>query len=51
MRTWKQTTEAAKKVGFEVLCERDLAVAPAGAWWTRLKIGQLQVSHLSHQEK
>ena len=42
MRTWKQTTEAAKKVGFEVIDERDLAKAPAGEWWSRLKIGQLQ---------
>ena len=42
MRTWKQTTEAARKVGFKVVDERDLALAPAGRWWDRLKIGQLQ---------
>ena len=42
MRTWKQTTEAAKKVGFEVVDERDLAIAPAGEWYSRLKVGQLQ---------
>ena len=42
MRTWKQTTEAARKVGFEVIEERDLAIAPAGKWWDRLRVGQLQ---------
>ena len=42
MRTWKQTTEAARKVGFEVIGERDLAIPPAGEWWQRLKIGRLQ---------
>ncbi|XP_020262961.1 LOW QUALITY PROTEIN: 24-methylenesterol C-methyltransferase 2-like [Asparagus officinalis] len=31
----------AKKVGFEVLEEEDLAKPPAGPWWTRLKMGKI----------
>ena len=48
MRTWRQTTEAARKVGFKVIEERDLAISPAGEWWSRLKVGKLQykLNHL-----
>ncbi|KAI8003492.1 24-methylenesterol C-methyltransferase 2 [Camellia lanceoleosa] len=35
-----QIAEIAKKVGFEVVKEKDLGKPPAKPWWTRLKIGR-----------
>ncbi|PKU63828.1 24-methylenesterol C-methyltransferase 2-like [Dendrobium catenatum] len=41
LRAQDQIAGVARKVGFEVVVERDLALPPAGPWWTRLKMGRL----------
>jgi len=41
LRAYNEIAEIAKKVGFEVVDERDLAKPPAGPWWTRLKMGRV----------
>lgn len=41
LRTYADIAEAAKKVGFEVVKERDLAQPPSHPWWTRLKMGRI----------
>ncbi|XP_028126407.1 24-methylenesterol C-methyltransferase 3-like [Camellia sinensis] len=40
LRSYDQIAEIAKKVGFEVVKEKDLAKPPAKPWWTRLKMGR-----------
>ncbi|KAK4804272.1 hypothetical protein SAY86_004089 [Trapa natans] len=41
LRSYDQIAEIARKVGFEVLKEKDLAEPPAGPWWSRLKMGRI----------
>ena len=41
LRAHDEIASIARKVGFEVLDERDLARPPAGPWWTRLKMGRI----------
>ncbi|KAL2537833.1 24-methylenesterol C-methyltransferase 2 [Forsythia ovata] len=41
LRSYKDIAEVAKKVGFEVIKEKDLAKPPANPWWTRLKMGRI----------
>ncbi|WJX42293.1 SUMO protein smt3 [Trifolium repens] len=41
LRSYADIPEMAKKVGFEVVKERDLALPPAEPWWSRLKMGRL----------
>ncbi|KAL7243461.1 hypothetical protein ACSBR1_015787 [Camellia fascicularis] len=43
MAIYDQIAEIAKKVGFEVVKEKDLAKPPAKPWWTRLKMGRFTV--------
>lgn len=40
LRSYNQIVEIAKKVGFEVVKEKDLAKPPAKPWWDRLKMGR-----------
>ncbi|KAK9216904.1 hypothetical protein WN944_008916 [Citrus x changshan-huyou] len=41
LRSYAEITEIAKRVGFEVVKEKDLAKPPAQPWWTRLKMGRV----------
>lgn len=41
LRSYKDIAETARKVGFEVVHEKDLAAPPAQPWWTRLKMGRI----------
>ncbi|XP_020085132.1 24-methylenesterol C-methyltransferase 2-like [Ananas comosus] len=41
IRAQEDIGRTARKVGFEVVEERDLALPPAGPWWVRLKMGRL----------
>ncbi|CAN6463906.1 unnamed protein product [Victoria cruziana] len=41
LRSYADLPEVARKVGFEVLREEDLALPPALPWWTRLKMGKI----------
>ncbi|XP_057974304.1 24-methylenesterol C-methyltransferase 2 [Malania oleifera] len=41
LRSYADIATTARKVGFEVLKERDLAAPPANPWWTRLKMGRI----------
>lgn len=41
LRSYKDIAETARKVGFEVVNEKDLAAPPAQPWWTRLKMGRI----------
>ncbi|XAR61602.1 24-methylenesterol C-methyltransferase [Bertholletia excelsa] len=41
LRRWSDVAETARKVGFEVVEEKDLARSPALPWWTRLKMGRI----------
>ncbi|KAK8963124.1 24-methylenesterol C-methyltransferase 2 [Platanthera guangdongensis] len=41
LRRQDQIAGIARKVGFEVIKEEDLALPPAGPWWSRLKMGRL----------
>lgn len=41
LRSHVDIAATARRVGFEVLEERDLAAPPAGPWWTRLKMGRI----------
>lgn len=41
LRRYSDIVNAAKKVGFEVVEEKDLAKPPAKPWWLRLKIGKI----------
>ncbi|KAA8537471.1 hypothetical protein F0562_027079 [Nyssa sinensis] len=41
LRSYSDIAETARKVGFEVLKEKDLAKPPANPWWTRLKMGRI----------
>ncbi|KAK4758481.1 hypothetical protein SAY87_019782 [Trapa incisa] len=41
LRSYDQIADAARKVGFEVLREEDLARPPAGQWWSRLKMSRV----------
>ncbi|TYI27751.1 hypothetical protein ES332_A05G198100v1 [Gossypium tomentosum] len=41
LRNYKDIAEVAKKVGFQVVKEKDLAKPPALPWWTRLKMGRI----------
>ncbi|GLT34390.1 hypothetical protein SLA2020_089080 [Shorea laevis] len=41
LRSYRDIAETARKVGFEVVKEKDLAKPPAQPWWTRLKMGRI----------
>ncbi|OVA15971.1 Methyltransferase type 11 [Macleaya cordata] len=41
LRNYDQIAEIAKKVGFEVVKEKDLAIPPSKPWWSRLKMGRI----------
>ncbi|MBA0637314.1 hypothetical protein Godav_025014 [Gossypium davidsonii] len=41
LRSYSDIAEAAKKVGFEIVKEKDLAKPPSLPWWTRLKMGRI----------
>eukprot|EP00270_Netrium_digitus_P014758 TRINITY_DN508_c0_g1_i1.p1 TRINITY_DN508_c0_g1~~TRINITY_DN508_c0_g1_i1.p1 ORF type:complete len:374 (+),score=68.59 TRINITY_DN508_c0_g1_i1:59-1180(+) len=41
LRSYEGIAVAAKKAGFEVLIDRDLAAPPAKPWWMRLKMGRV----------
>ncbi|WCJ39930.1 Sterol 24-C-methyltransferase [Euphorbia peplus] len=41
LRSYSDIAEIAKKVGFEVVNEIDLAKPPARPWWSRLKMGKI----------
>ncbi|CAK9317615.1 unnamed protein product [Citrullus colocynthis] len=41
VKSYNDVAKAAKKVGFEVLKEEDLAKPPALPWWERLKMGRV----------
>lgn len=41
LRSYSDIAETAKKVGFEVVQEKDLASPPSQPWWTRLKMGRI----------
>ncbi|KAG6785624.1 24-methylenesterol C-methyltransferase 2-like [Populus alba x Populus x berolinensis] len=41
LRNYTDIAETARKVGFEVVKEKDLAKPPARPWWTRLKMGRI----------
>jgi len=41
LRAEEDIASIAKSVGFEVMEEKDLALPPAGPWWTRLKMGRI----------
>jgi 24-methylenesterol C-methyltransferase len=40
LRNYREVSETAREVGFEVLEDRDLALPPALPWWSRLKMGR-----------
>ncbi|CAN1355242.1 24-methylenesterol C-methyltransferase 2 [Linum perenne] len=41
LRNAADIAKTARKVGFEVVAEKDVAAPPAGEWWTRLKMGRI----------
>ncbi|EYU40456.1 hypothetical protein MIMGU_mgv1a022585mg [Erythranthe guttata] len=41
LRSYSDIADVAKRVGFEVVMEKDLAKPPANPWWTRLKMGRI----------
>ncbi|GMH27348.1 hypothetical protein Nepgr_029191 [Nepenthes gracilis] len=41
LRSYADIAKTARKVGFEVVREKDLAAPPAQPWWTRLKMGRI----------
>ncbi|CAN8240139.1 unnamed protein product [Cochlearia groenlandica] len=41
LRRYSDIAETAKRVGFEVVEEKDLAKPPAKPWWKRLKMGRI----------
>ncbi|KAL7082891.1 hypothetical protein ACP275_14G129100 [Erythranthe tilingii] len=41
LRSYRDIADVAKRVGFEVVMEKDLAKPPANPWWTRLKMGRI----------
>ncbi|KAF2297984.1 hypothetical protein GH714_006847 [Hevea brasiliensis] len=41
LRSYTDIAETARKVGFDVVKEKDLAKPPAQPWWTRLKMGRI----------
>ncbi|CAI9765213.1 unnamed protein product [Fraxinus pennsylvanica] len=41
LRSYKDIAEIAKKLGFEVIKEKDLAKPPANPWWSRLKMERI----------
>ncbi|KAJ9178772.1 hypothetical protein P3X46_010629 [Hevea brasiliensis] len=41
LRSYSDIAEIAKKVGFQVLREKDLAKPPSRPWWSRLKMGRI----------
>ncbi|KAH7518370.1 24-methylenesterol C-methyltransferase 2 [Ziziphus jujuba] len=41
LRSYRDIAEIARKVGFEVVKEKDLAKPPAKPWWSRLKMGKV----------
>ncbi|XP_076942168.1 24-methylenesterol C-methyltransferase 2-like [Bidens hawaiensis] len=41
LRSYADIAEVAKKVGFEVVKEKDLAKPPSHPWWSRLKMGRI----------
>ncbi|KAJ7967120.1 Methyltransferase [Quillaja saponaria] len=41
LRSYNEIASTAKKVGFEVVKEIDLAIPPAKPWWSRLKMGRI----------
>ncbi|XP_072988290.1 24-methylenesterol C-methyltransferase 2-like [Typha latifolia] len=41
LRAQGEIAGIARKVGFEVVEEEDLALPPAGPWWARLKMGRI----------
>ncbi|XP_073308877.1 24-methylenesterol C-methyltransferase 2-like [Primulina huaijiensis] len=41
LRSYNDIAQVAKRVGFEVIKEKDLAKPPANPWWTRLKMGRI----------
>ncbi|KAI3916092.1 hypothetical protein MKW98_004533 [Papaver atlanticum] len=40
LRSYDEISQIAKKVGFEIVKEKDLARPPSNPWWTRLKMGR-----------
>lgn len=41
LRSYYDIAKIAKKVGFQVLREKDLAKPPSRPWWSRLKMGRI----------
>ncbi|XP_010539826.1 PREDICTED: 24-methylenesterol C-methyltransferase 2-like [Tarenaya hassleriana] len=41
LRSFSDIAATARKVGFEVVKEKDLAAPPENPWWTRLKMGRI----------
>ncbi|XP_027333311.1 24-methylenesterol C-methyltransferase 2-like [Abrus precatorius] len=41
LRSYSDIAQTARRVGFQVVRERDLALPPAHPWWTRLKMGRI----------
>ncbi|KAF5739318.1 24-methylenesterol C-methyltransferase 2 [Tripterygium wilfordii] len=41
LRSYSDIAETARKVGFELVKEKDLAKPPANPWWSRLKMGRI----------
>ncbi|KAB2611434.1 24-methylenesterol C-methyltransferase 2-like [Pyrus ussuriensis x Pyrus communis] len=43
--SYTDIAETARKVGFEVVKEKDMAKSPAQLWWNRLKMGRIAYWH------
>jgi 24-methylenesterol C-methyltransferase len=41
LRHYSDIAEAARKVGFEVVKEQDLALPPGGPWWRKMQMGKI----------
>ncbi|XP_043692844.1 24-methylenesterol C-methyltransferase 2-like [Telopea speciosissima] len=41
LRRYDEVADTARKVGFEVVKEKDLAKPPSKPWWQRLKMGRI----------
>ncbi|EPS66770.1 hypothetical protein M569_08004, partial [Genlisea aurea] len=41
LRSYRDIAKTARKVGFEVIAEKDLARPPARPWWSRLKMSRI----------
>ncbi|KAI3991212.1 hypothetical protein MKX01_022433 [Papaver californicum] len=40
LRSYDEISQIAKKIGFEIVKEKDLARPPSNPWWTRLEMGR-----------